>query len=65
MPLTEIFIDLYTGLRDASDNVAPEHRSRRRISLRAERIEITSGVRQELHDLLDKNINDLNKELKQ
>jgi len=63
MPLTEIFLDLYTGLRDAGDNVAPEHRSRRRISLRSERVEITSGVRQELHALLDKNINDLQKEL--
>ena len=63
MPTAEIFVDLYTGLRDAADNVAPEHRSRRRVSLRAERMEITSGVRQELHALLDRNIDDLNKEL--
>jgi len=64
MPLTEIYVDTYTGVKDPTGNVAPEHRSRRVVNLRAERPGINEGVREALHRLLDKNIDDLNKELK-
>ena len=62
--LTNIFVDLYTGIKDSANNVAPEARARRQCNLRSDVPYITSGVRAELHQLLDKNIDDLNKELK-